>query len=278
MLVEKRDATERLPFQKPLLPIGSSKFPTHSGHSGTGSNVSSDRSLVVHETKGTNHVQDIVERGWGTRKVEYEQPGSSRLYGLVGTVTGDVSFRTTGVASAPLGLGAVLTDMAKSRTIVTLGTLHAVARKVPNTTTRVAGLLATSPESVVASITVTATAAAAAAAIVGTSGARWFGAGAGNMAHLPALVALLTASAAARRGGLRAFTRNVTFLTTLVAGFGFWIGRAVSGDVPFLAAVVASRGSGLWAVGGLVTESTTVKASACTRHVVMIGCRAEEVR
>jgi len=38
------------------------------------------------------------------------------------------------------------------------------------------------------------------------------------MADLPALVAFLTAPAtpATRCGGLRAFTRNVTFLTTLV--------------------------------------------------------------
>ena len=91
MLVEKRDATERLPFQKPLPPIGSLKIPTHSLVTAPGSNVTSDRSLVVHETKGTNHVQDIVERGWGTRRVEYERPESSRLRSLVGTVTGDVS-------------------------------------------------------------------------------------------------------------------------------------------------------------------------------------------
>ena len=65
--------------------------------------------------------------------------------------------RTTGVTSTPLRLGAVLTDVTlgrerivsrarligqwvthESRTVVTFGALHTVARKVPNATTRVA--------------------------------------------------------------------------------------------------------------------------------------------
>jgi len=178
-----------------------------------------------------------------------------------------MSFRTTGIASAPLGLGTVLADVTESGTIVTLRTLHAVARKVPNTSARVAGLLISTPESVVASTTTAATTVTVTAAIVGTSGTRWFGAGTSNVADLPALVAFLATSARCVVAGLRTFTRDMTFLTTLVAGFGFRIGSAIPRDVSFPTAVVASRGSGLWTVGSLVTESTTVKASTCTGHV-----------
>jgi len=91
MRVEKRDATERLPFpQKPLPPIGSSpdfltRFRSLQSWART-SLVTSDNSLVVHETKGIHHSQE----GWRTRKVEAEQVRSSRLCRRVGAVTRDV--------------------------------------------------------------------------------------------------------------------------------------------------------------------------------------------
>jgi len=130
-----------------------------------------------------------------------------------------------------------------SRTVVTFGTLSAVARKVPNTAASVASFVRRG-ESAVATTT-----------------PRGRGAIASNVTILPALVALLTAVPATRRVSLRAITRNVTFLVTLVASFGFQFSRAFLGDVAFSTAVVASRCSSLWAVDGLVTVSSTVKTS-----------------
>lgn len=61
---ELKNGTRRsgcLFLQKPLPPIGSSSdFLTHL-HPELGSNVTSDNSLVVHETRGIHHAQDIVK-------------------------------------------------------------------------------------------------------------------------------------------------------------------------------------------------------------------------
>lgn len=66
---------------------------------------------------------------------------SSCIGRRVGTVTRDVSFRATVVASAFLGLGALPTDVTEFRTVVTLGALWAVAGHVVRIATSEASFL-----------------------------------------------------------------------------------------------------------------------------------------
>lgn len=161
-------------------------------------------------------------------------------------------------------LGAVAGEVAVLATVVALGAVDTVTRHVANTTARVAGFLA--PAAITAAITTTTTTTIAAitttAAIVAA-----FGAVAGDVADLTALVAFLAAGAAAiitaTTTGLGAVTRDVARLSASVAGLRVLMTfRAVTAHMAFVTAVVTfSRATGR-AVTGLMSSLATVVASA----------------
>jgi len=181
-----------------------------------------------------------------------------------GAIARDVPFRSTGVASPPLGLGAVFRDVTSARAVVALGAAasNTIASQVAYTTASVASLASSASSKTTAKTTATAKTAstsisvAAAAAAAGVLRART-----GDMADLATTIALgIRASAAATTAAscVRAVAGDVTFLVTFIACLGLGLCGTLTRDVTFGTTVVACWSSSLGAACSLVTEAATV--------------------
>jgi len=199
-------------------------------------------------------------------------------------VTGDMAFRSAGIACLAVGLRAVLGNVSRSRAVVALGALHAFAREMAYSTTSVAGFLVSASKCaisfvVIPATTTTTTSSSSPSASSTTTTARFAltsaGAIASDMSYLTASVAFGAATSSATAtttAGVTAATRvvisrlgaitgNMTLLIAFVARLGLGFSRAFARDMTLFSTVVASRGPRLWATSSLVTEAATVKTS-----------------
>jgi len=198
-------------------------------------------------------------------------------------VTGDMAFRSAGIACLAVGLRAVLGNVSRSRAVVALGALHAFAREMAYSTTSVAGFLVSASKCAISFVvipaTTTTTASSSPSASSTTTTARFAltsaGAIASDMSYLTASVAFGAATSSATAtttAGVTAATRvvisrlgaitgNMTLLIAFVARLGLGFSRAFARDMTLFSTVVASRGPRLWATSSLVTEAATVKTS-----------------
>lgn len=152
--------------------------------------------------------------------------------------------------------GAVARDVSNLSTVVALLSMGAVASHVTESAAGVASLLAPA-ESTAISACITALRAV-------TS----------NVTNPSTLVALLAASGAAEalsRGCLGAFARDVSGSTAAITRLLLGSYCAFTADMALSTAVVASRGTLLGTVTGLMRSFTTVKASTTSSLETHIG-------
>jgi len=183
-----------------------------------------------------------------------------------------VALGTARVTRPLLRLRAVPRNVSALVAVVALSTLHAVARKMANTTTCVAGL---------------ATAAERSTTEVGSSagiGSTSLRARPGDVPDLATLVALLatTRTAEGTRGAARprtagsslrrlgAVAGEMTLLSALVAGLRLSLHRAVTGDMSLLPTVVTGRSTRLGALRSEMAETTAIEAST-TGHFFFLS-------
>lgn len=180
----------------------------------------------------------------------------------------NMSFASTVVAGAFLGLRAIPTDVTDLRAVVAFGTLHAVTRQVSDTSAREARLLVE-----VVAVTVRVIVRAGTVAVAASCG---FCTCTSDMALLATSVTLC-AAASKIAGVVWAIAGDVTLLTTFVACFRFGLCRAIPRNVALKTAVVTGWGSGFWAASSLMANCAAIEASSRSRHV-SYGSRGRRFR